>query len=166
MFMLHYYCTCLHSRCDDKFTYLRFRNNHQVFLFVSIICYLLHIWIAKTLVSLHCIEEAVTFFLLFDRCLTLQDFISAHMKLQTESNSIIRKKNSWSYWKEMIMSWQKTIPRSWNSLHKKKCVLAFKLLFKDWFVGPCVFDSCVYLAYMEFPTFHIVLVMLISPWGN
>ena len=37
--------------------------------------------------------------------------------------------------------------RSWNSLLKKKRLLAFTVLFKDWFVVPCVFDSCVYLVY-------------------
>jgi len=47
---------------------------------------------------------------------------------------------------------------------------SFHTIFKDWFIVSWVFDSCVYLAYinynLEFPTFHIVLVMLISPWGN
>jgi len=89
-------------------------KKHQVFFIVSTICYLLHVRITKRLVSLHYIVKSVTFFLLFDRCLTLQDFTSTHVKLgrhnQTQYHGQTGKK-----W----LSWQKTITRSWNSLHKK-----------------------------------------------
>jgi hypothetical protein len=64
-------------------------HSHGCFLWTFHNFFLL---LQRTGVSLHCIEESVTFFLLFDRCLTLQDFTSAHMKLRTESNSVIRKK--------------------------------------------------------------------------
>jgi hypothetical protein len=95
------------------------RNNHQVFFY----CFNHMLFITclnRQEISITALHWGGSYLLLLDRCLTLQDFTSTDMKLKTESNSIIRgKTNSWSDWKEMIMSWQKIITRSWNSQHKK-----------------------------------------------